>query len=166
MRTIVISDIHGYYQTFVSLLSFVGYNPSNDQLVLLGDYVDGGPASLEVVRMVHRLSQTTNVGGNHDDLFVRWLDGDEYPRLQYKSHQIGGFQTIQSFYPLYQIEMNDQEIRKYIKQKYSSEIDFLRNLPSYYEDAHHIYVHAGIDPRQKDWKLTSQKDFRWIHGRF
>lgn len=169
MRTIVISDIHGYYQTFVSLLALVNYSPSNDRLVLLGDYVDGGPASLEVVRMVQQMAKNSNVqviGGNHDDMFVRWLDGEEYPRLKYRSLKIGGLQTIRSFCPIYQSEMNDLENQNYIKQIYSSEIDFLRNLPNYYEDDRHIYVHAGIDPKQNDWKLTSHKNFRWIRGRF
>lgn len=169
MRTIVISDIHGYYQTFVSLLINVSYSLSNDQLVLLGDYVDGGPASLEVVRMIQLMSKNSNVriiGGNHDEMFIRWLDGDEYPRFRYRSHHIGGLQTIRSFCPLFQSEKNESETRNYIQQKYSHEICFLRNLPSYYEDDNHIYVHAGIDPKQNDWKLTSRRNFRWIRGRF
>ncbi|MGG1552360.1 metallophosphoesterase [Paenibacillus ferrarius] len=169
MRSIIISDIHGYHQTFRDLLNLVSFRPASDQLVLLGDYVDGGPAPLEVVRMVQGLSKYPNVhvlSGNHDELFLRWLDKKEYPILKYTSPRVGGLQTIRSFCSWYQDDMTDEEVRQYIKDQYANEIDFLRNLPNCYEDDHHIFVHAGIDPRQKDWKLTSDKNYRWIRGRF
>ncbi|MFC0215224.1 metallophosphoesterase family protein [Paenibacillus chartarius] len=169
MRTIVISDIHGYYRTFVTLLSRVNYNPSIDKLILLGDYVDGGPAALEVVRLVQSLVSNSNVfaiGGNHDDLFLRWLDEEEYPFLPYLSFKNGGIQTVQSFCPWYQLECDDHEVREYIKKQYPGEVSFLRSLPNFHEDDRHIYVHAGIDPKKSDWKQTSNKDFRWIRGRF
>lgn len=169
MRSIVISDIHGYYLTFKALLNQVSFSPCNDQLILLGDYVDGGPASLEVVRLALRLSEYPNfrgLGGNHDELFLHWIDEVEYPQLKYTSPQVGGLQTILSFCSSYQPNKNDQEVRQYIKKRYSHEISFLRSLSNYYEDDYHIYVHAGIDPKQSNWQLTSHKDFRWIRGRF
>lgn len=166
MRTIVISDIHGYYRTFVALLSRVSYNPGSDQLILLGDYVDGGPAALEVVRLVQQIAKNPSVhviGGNHDDMFLDWLDGQDYRLSPYTSPKNGGQQTIESFGTTV---IDDAEAREYIKKNYVSEITFLRSLPDFFEDDRHIYVHAGIDPKQNDWKQTSHKDFRWIRGRF
>lgn len=167
MRTIVISDIHGYYRTFEVLLTRVAYKPSKDRLFLLGDYVDGGPAALEVVRLVQQLMKYPNVhaiGGNHDDMFLSWLDGQDYLISPYTNPKNGGLQTIYSFCPP---EINDGDAaREYINEHYISEINFLRSLPNYFEDNRHIYVHAGIDPEQNDWKQTSHKDFRWIRGRF
>jgi len=169
MRSIVISDIHGYHLTFRALLTYVSFNPVSDRLILLGDYVDGGPSSLEVVRLVQRLSEYPNIriiGGNHDELFLSWLDEEEYPLLKYTGSHVGGLQTILSFCSWYHTGKNDHEVRQYIKKRYSYEIGFLRCLPNYYEDDSHIYVHAGIDPKQNNWKRTSHKDFRWIRGRF
>lgn len=162
----MISDIHGYYRTFIALLSRVSYNPASDQLILLGDYVDGGPAALEVIRLVQRLAKNPNVhaiGGNHDDMFLGWLDGQDYLRSPYTNPKNGGLQTIESFCSSV---FDDAETREYIKENYVSEITFLRSLPNFFEDDRHIYVHAGIDPEQDDWKQTSHKDFRWIRGRF
>ncbi|MCY9657120.1 metallophosphoesterase [Paenibacillus chondroitinus] len=169
MRSIIISDIHGYHQTFKALLNHVSFDPVIDQLVLLGDYVDGGPASLEVIRLVQSLLEYPNVhalSGNHDELLLRWLDEEEYPLLKYTSPRVGGLQTIRSFCSWYQSDKNNEEARQYIKSQYANEINFLRSMPSYYEDDHHIFVHAGIDPKQKNWKFTSYKDYRWIRGRF
>jgi serine/threonine protein phosphatase 1 len=169
VRTIVISDIHGHNLTFAALLSRITYNPSNDRLILLGDYVDGGPGALEVVRFVQQMAEHPNVqaiGGNHDDMFLGWLDNKDFLPSPYTSSKNGGLQTILSFCPWYDAGTNETEAREYIKEQCYSEINFLRNLPYFLEDGRHIYVHAGIDPDQKDWKLTSHKDFRWIRGRF
>lgn len=166
LRTIVISDIHGYFRTFEALLKRVAYNPTKDQLILLGDYVDGGPAALEVVRLVQKMAGNPNVhsiGGNHDDMFLSWLDGQDYILSPYTNPKNGGLQTVDSFCPS---EIDNGEAREYVKEHYVSEINFLRSLPNFFEDDRHIYVHAGIDPEQNEWKQTSHKDFRWIRGRF
>ncbi|WP_260838729.1 metallophosphoesterase [Heyndrickxia oleronia] len=39
-RILAISDIHGCYDEFIELLDLVEYNSSEDQLILLGDYMD------------------------------------------------------------------------------------------------------------------------------
>ena len=43
-RTLAVSDIHGCVDEFKQLLDKVNFNAEEDQLVLLGDYVDRGPA--------------------------------------------------------------------------------------------------------------------------
>lgn len=44
-RNLMISDIHGHLNAFEQLLAKVDYQPAHDQLILLGDYIDRGPAS-------------------------------------------------------------------------------------------------------------------------
>ena len=44
-RTLVISDIHGELELFEELLRETGYDAAEDELILLGDYVDRGPDS-------------------------------------------------------------------------------------------------------------------------
>ena len=51
-RTLVVSDIHGCVDEFKQLLNKVNFNAEEDQLVLLGDYVDRGPESRETVEFV------------------------------------------------------------------------------------------------------------------
>ncbi|WP_342565407.1 metallophosphoesterase [Paenibacillus sp. FSL R7-0345] len=169
-RTIVISDIHGYYELFMKLLEQVQYDPACDQLYLLGDYVDGGPESLAVIRTVMQLTDDHNhvqaIGGNHDDMLLHWLDDNDYPRMPYTSLKNGGSATIRSLCPWYQSVADDSRAREFINEHYPDEISFLRRLPYYIEDEKHIYVHAGIDPEIADWRQTSPKDFRWIRGRF
>jgi serine/threonine protein phosphatase 1 len=169
VRTIVISDIHGHYNKLIELLSLVNYNPKIDHLYFLGDYVDKGPDSKKVIQKIIELSKLKGVktiSGNHDELFLRWLDKNEYKFMSYTSEKTGGTETILSFAPFFQKGINDDETRTYILKNYHQEVTFLRNLPYYIEDENHIYVHAGVDLKKENWKDTSEKNFRWIRKKF
>ncbi|MEK4006547.1 metallophosphoesterase [Paenibacillus sp. FSL H3-0333] len=69
MRTLVISDIHGCYDEFNALLTRANYDPSEDKLILLVDYVDRGQKSKQVVAQVMNMIKHDNITalrGNHD----------------------------------------------------------------------------------------------------
>ena len=56
-RTLVISDIHGELELFEELTAEVNYDSTQDQLILLGDYIDRGPDSKKVLEKVMELKQ-------------------------------------------------------------------------------------------------------------
>lgn len=60
-RTLMISDIHGCIKQFNELLYVSKFNPLEDKLILLGDYVDRGPRSKETVERVIELVNNDNV---------------------------------------------------------------------------------------------------------
>ena len=67
MATFAIGDIQGCYDEFRSLLATVRFNASQDHLILVGDLVNRGPRSLEVLRYVKELGPAaTAILGNHD----------------------------------------------------------------------------------------------------
>ena len=67
MATWVIGDIHGCWQTLERLLERIEWRPGEDELWLVGDLVNRGPQSLEVLRWAHRhRERLTVVLGNHD----------------------------------------------------------------------------------------------------
>ena len=75
MRTIVIGDIHGCYHEFISLLKKVKYNSKKDRLILLGDLMDRGPMSYEVLQWAirHKKKYPATfflIRGNHDQYIV------------------------------------------------------------------------------------------------
>lgn len=65
MRTALISDIHGNYDGLMAVLADAEQRQC-DRVLCLGDLVDGGPQSAEVVRLVQELAIPT-VQGNHDE---------------------------------------------------------------------------------------------------
>ncbi len=67
MATYVIGDIHGWFQPFRALLAKIEFDPESDELWFVGDLVNGGPQSREVVEWAREHSASVKVAlGNHD----------------------------------------------------------------------------------------------------
>jgi bis(5'-nucleosyl)-tetraphosphatase (symmetrical) len=67
MASYVIGDIQGCFETFLSLLNLINFNHDADQAILLGDVINRGPQSLEVLRFVRKHEKSINIVlGNHE----------------------------------------------------------------------------------------------------
>ncbi|ALS22103.1 metallophosphoesterase [Paenibacillus naphthalenovorans] len=169
-RKLVISDIHGCYEEFNELLALVKYNPSEDRLILLGDYIDRGLKSKEVVEQVKALHEEWGVitlKGNHDQMFLDSLDNQDDSTFLYN----GGLDTINSYCGVNWFEdgftMNRfQEAKQFIQKHYGHHIDFLKSLSYYHEDDEYIYVHAGLNPLYENWKEQPKDNFLWTRDVF
>lgn len=74
MSTYVISDIHGCYEPFLTLLHKIGFC-EKDWLVLAGDYIDRGTDSFEMLQwMEHCPEHTVLLRGNHEEEFAAYTD--------------------------------------------------------------------------------------------
>lgn len=157
MKTCVIGDIHGCHTSLLSLLNKV--IDRSDTLVFLGDYVDRGPDSRQVVETLIQLQkkhpQVVFLKGNHELMFYNYLTGRESSIFL----RIGGFQTLKSY------GLSEQSDGNILEAIPAGHLSFLKNLPLLYEDQHGIYVHAGLQPgkhlsrQTPDWCL-------WVRDRF
>lgn len=82
----IIGDVHGCYDELAQLLAKLGYNdngatwihPEGRKAVFVGDLVDRGPKTPEVLKLVMAMTASGNaycVPGNHDIKLMRWLNG-------------------------------------------------------------------------------------------
>lgn len=183
-----VGDIHGKLDMLNSLL--VHWNPDKQKLVFVGDYIDRGPDSLDVVLKVKELVEkygAVALGGNHERMFLDWLDSPEdywfvkwledesvvnyYEQAGYSSsinyYYNGGIKTINSFCKgEVAFKYLPSRNSKFIKDTYEKEIEFIRNLPDYFEWKDYVCVHAGVNLYLLDWKYSTENDFRWIREPF
>jgi serine/threonine protein phosphatase 1 len=145
-----ISDIHGCNKTFRYLVQEVLQLKPGDQLYLLGDYIDRGPDTKGVLDFIMELQekqyQVTTLMGNHEDMMLQALEGDEYLEHWYMN---GGHQAMTSF------GVNDLSA---IPEKYWK---FLFQLDFYVELEDYLLVHAGFDFESPN-PFQNQKAMLWI----
>ena len=74
MSLYVMSDIHGCYDTFLSMLEKIGFSDT-DELILAGDYIDRGPQSYEMLQWIERRPPNVCVlRGNHEAEFAAYVE--------------------------------------------------------------------------------------------
>ena len=98
MSTFAIGDVHGCLRALDTLLEFLPSKPE-DTLVFLGDYVDRGPNSREVLERLIELSTKPNfvaLLGNHDVWMLRARSNEEWFK-SWLSRGVGGVQTLESY---------------------------------------------------------------------
>ncbi|WP_026701532.1 metallophosphoesterase family protein [Salibacterium aidingense] len=169
-RDIFISDIHGQFKTFTSLLTKLEYDPEQDRLFLLGDYIDRGPQSFQVIRYLLQLKELagdniTFLMGNHEDMMLHAFQQEDSTDISLWM-QNGGMETLKSYIGAELVESPFDEIEHAIRQDFPEHLDFIENLQLYEETPEHILVHAGIDPYEEHWKDAAARTFVWIRSPF
>src|SRR3954465_5052906 len=81
MSTYAIGDVQGCFDELQALLSQLHFRADTDRLWFVGDLVNRGPKSLEVLRFARSLGErATVVLGNHDLHLVMQWEGFEQAR--------------------------------------------------------------------------------------
>ncbi|MGN7388387.1 metallophosphoesterase family protein [Sporosarcina sp. SAFN-015] len=170
-RTLVISDIHGELELFEELLQRTGYDSTQDQLVLLGDYIDRGPHSKEVLDKVMELKSEGAIvlKGNHDEMLVKAFRTNEERAWKNWTNRNGGDATLKS-YGFSEEEFKVGEEEPFVKPEIHSveleeHIQFIQTLDYYLEWDDTIFVHAGVHP-EKPVEETDPYELIWIRDVF
>ena len=151
-RLIAIGDIHGVDNKLANLLEKLSPN-SSDKFVFLGDYIDRGDYSRQVVDRVINLSKICHCEfllGNHEYFMLQTLKGEKTSEYFFMTY--GGKQTIESY-------GGD------IKNIMNIHGDFYNSLKLYYETDKFFFVHGGINP-QKSLENQELMDLVMIREQF
>jgi serine/threonine protein phosphatase 1 len=162
--TYAIADLHGRFDILEAALAAIAAHASQPgTIVFLGDYVDRGPQSKQII---DRLMAGPPPGwtwvclkGNHEDMMFRCVG-----RLAEMPWWIGngGAETLFSYGHPTTGRIDPGVVP-------NEHLSWLFNLPPIYVDRHRVFVHAGVDPtvpldEQREevllWKLYNSADER------
>lgn len=132
MAVYAIGDVQGCYDTLHALLKKIAFNPERDRVWLVGDLVNRGPKSLEVLRWAANGGASVQaVLGNHDLHLLRRVLGVGQRKRRDTLDQI--------------LAAPDRDAL----------VAWLRARPFLAQDAGHIIVHGGFAPQ---WSLAQAEE--------
>ena len=173
-RVVAVSDIHGNLPFLKGLLDKIGFSRA-DILVLVGDMIEKGPASLDTLHFIMELCRTHTVypvAGNCDDLVPEFAlgngEGDAPFFLRYLS--IRPQSTLRQMGALAGADRADTledlaRLRRAVRERFMPELEFLRDLPTVVRTPELLFVHGGVSdeehPERLDaWHCMKNDDFR------
>ncbi len=121
MKTLLIGDIHGCYSELLDLLEQASLS-SDDRIIALGDIVDRGPDTPEVLEFFRIRPNTLSLMGNHERKHLRWSRGEVRPAL------------------------SQQLTREQLGPAYPDALDFIAAFPLYLELPEALLVHGYLEP--------------------
>jgi len=148
LRRFVVGDVHGQFEALMLLVEKINLQ-SDDQLYFLGDLIDRGPRSAEVVEWV-KVNKFPCIKGNHE---IMCLDAYSAPdaNIIWQGWLVnGGARTLLSY--------GDEGVS-------DEHLEWLWDLPLYIDLDDIWLVHAGVNPLLPLEEQTST-EFCWIREEF
>lgn len=148
-RRIFIGDVHGHYDGLMKLMDAIAPKP-DDHVYFLGDLIDRGPKSAQVISFV-RQSGHRCLLGNHEQLLLdAFPNGKIHPPALQAWLYSGGQTTVASFdNPEYLLE----------------QLEWMHSLPTHLDLGDVWLAHAGVHPGLELEAQTAQ-EYCWIREPF
>lgn len=122
-KILIVGDVHGCFKEFQTLLKKVDYDKKSHRLILVGDIINRGPSSFEMMEWV-REKGVEMVRGNHEQAFIQSLKKNSFLNPVFK------------------------ELKKKMKKDEKKWLNWLSALPFYIEEKDFLVVHAGLVPEE------------------
>jgi serine/threonine protein phosphatase 1 len=148
-RRVIIGDVHGHYQGLMLLLDQVA-STSDDQIYFLGDLIDRGPDSSQVVDFVKENNYPC-VLGNHEQMLLNLVTSKELAAQTMNAWLFSGGQATLASYK-----------NAIIPQEH---LEWFHNLPIYLDLGDIWLAHAGLDPKKSVAEQTAYQ-LCWIRESF
>ena len=174
-RVYAVGDVHGCLEQLDRLLALIeaddtARGQAETTLIFIGDLVDRGPASAQVIERLLLLSKRRAnlrfLAGNHEEIFQRALDGEDKALRLFC--RIGGRETALS-YGLTADDydrMDYSELAAALQRHVPAEHRvFLERMEDSIVVGDYMFVHAGVHPGT-DLEQQNISDLRWIRSPF
>lgn len=174
-RAYVIGDVHGRLDLLEELLCDIDAEledqpPARTLLVFVGDLIDRGPSSAQVLERLRTYSsqgvEPLFILGNHEEVLLRILTGDA--QLIGKWLSFGGAECLQSYGvdPAEMDQLPDEQALAVVRGAIPEDhIQFMEGFVDSCRFGDYLFVHAGIRPGIP-LEQQLQEDLRWIREPF
>ncbi|NQU64982.1 MAG: metallophosphoesterase [SAR324 cluster bacterium] len=142
-KIFAVGDIHGEFEKLQCLLDRLPFDEERDFLIFVGDYINRGPQSAEVISCLidlkKRVRHMIALMGNHEYELLNYAKTGEESSL-HRLRQMGVEETLKSY--------QDSSIRQLRDLAFLPETHkrFLTDLLPYYQSGEYTFVHAGVVP--------------------
>lgn len=174
-RAYAVGDVHGRLDLLEGMLERIEADlterpPKRAILLFLGDLIDRGPASCQVIERLrtyrHPRLRTIFLMGNHEEVLLRLLGGERGILASWL--RFGGTETLASYGidPATFKSMSEREALAAVKRAIpETHRSFIADFADTVRFGDYLFVHAGIRPAV-DLSMQSQADLRWIRQPF
>jgi serine/threonine protein phosphatase 1 len=159
-----IGDIHGRVDLLRKALDQIAHAP----IICVGDYVDRGDHSADVLRLLITRPDIHCLAGNHEAMMLAFIDDPAKAGPRWLRY--GGLQTLASFGVYAATETSDAKTLEAASDALKDAmgpqlIQWMRHLPTRWHSGNVAVVHAGADP-SVPLDLQSEKTLLWGHPDF
>lgn len=148
-KTYAIADLHGRYDLLCEAIKLILADGGKDggTIVTMGDYIDRGPQSREVIEFLMNLEANPAPGwkvvclkGNHEAIMFETIMKPLHPEWWMTN---GGRQTIYSYgHPKLKVGRYYEDVHLGVVPH--DHLKWIASLPTYFEDDNRLFVHAGV----------------------
>ena len=153
-RILAVSDIHGNLPYLRGLLEQTAFG-ADDELIVVGDFLEKGPESLATLRFLMELSRQGNCRlllGNCDgwnDIFLHPEEDDEQVVRYIRHRKVGLLWEMCRAAGIGTEELDDfGAVKRRLREAYAAEWAFLESLPHAIETGHYVFAHAAVYPHK------------------
>ena len=159
-RVLVIGDVHGMYEKLIKLMDKIRFNPDEDLLIFLGDYIDRGPDPGRCLQYIFALQQ------QYPDVVVCLMGNHEVMMSSYFMQKRGSYNNLIVDYAGSWLDNGGLETLKQLDEMDADTkeelLHWVMNLPVKYQYQDYFFCHAGVDP---DVPLAVQNEFDMLWRR-
>jgi calcineurin-like phosphoesterase family protein len=173
-----VGDIHGEVDLLDRLIEEIrldarGSLDTNNKLVFVGDYIDRGPSSFEVIERVMAGFdgfETVCIRGNHEQAMLELCrKHNKTMGKDWLTKAFGGMKTLKSYgikpRSVRSALSSSRKLSKVLEPIPLAHLEFIENMPLLHQEHGYLFVHAGIRP---GITLECQRDvdLMWIGSDF
>lgn len=159
-RVLAIGDVHGMYEKLIKLMDKIRFNPDEDLLIFLGDYIDRGPDPGRCLQYIFAFQQ------QYPDVVVCLMGNHEVMMSSYFMQKRGNYNNLIVDYAGSWLDNGGLETLKQLDEMDADTkeelLHWVMNLTVKYQYQDYFFCHAGVDP---DVPLAVQNEFDMLWRR-